>query len=394
MKQVVLLGSTGSIGCQALDIARAHPDRIRIAGLVAGRDVSRLASQIAEFQPDIFAVGDATAGAELLRRHPEWDRRCAGLGPDAVCSVAAAEADVVLNALLGYAGLRPSLAALAAGTDLALANKESMVVAGGLLRAAAASSGARIIPVDSEHSAIYQCLRAGRRGEVQRLLLTASGGPFRTLSIPEMARVSTADALRHPTWSMGSKISIDSATLMNKGLEILEAHALFDIDFDRIEVLVHPQSILHSMVEFVDGSMVGQLGTTDMRLPIWVALHDPERWPADFGRLDLASIGTLTFERLDTERFPCVGLAVSAGRQGGTYPAVLNAANEVAVAALLEERIRYLDIARLIEATLVEAGEDLAPEALDLDAIAAADARARRVAAQRVGLPVTPGAAP
>jgi 1-deoxy-D-xylulose-5-phosphate reductoisomerase len=390
MKRVVVLGSTGSIGRQALDIAREHPDRIGVVGLAANRDVARLAEQIAAFQPEIFAVGDAEAGARLLREHPEWKSRCAGFGVEAVSQVAATRAGIVLNGLLGYAGLRPSLAALAAGNDVALANKESMVVAGALLHAAAAATGARIVPVDSEHSAIDQCLRSGNRSEVRRLVLTASGGPFRTWSRDRMRAATLADALRHPTWSMGAKISIDSATLMNKGLEILEAHALFGIEFDAIDVIVHPQSIVHSMVEFIDGSVVAQLGTTDMRLPIWYALHAPERVTADFGRLDLAQVGTLSFEPLDGERFPCVGLAVEAGRLGGTAPAILNAANEVAVAALLEERIRYLDIPAVIEKTLA----DVAPHSgttLDLETIAAADADARRVASERVGLTHVPG---
>ena len=392
MKRVALLGSTGSIGRQTLDIAAAHPDRVRIVGLAAGRDVERLAQQIAAFEPEIFAVGDADAGARLLGEHPQWESRCAGFGPEAVCKVAAWSADVVLNGLLGYAGLRPSLAALAAGHDLALANKESMVVAGELLRAAAAAAGARIVPVDSEHSAIHQCLQAGRPTEVRRLVLTASGGPFRTWSPERLQRATVADALRHPTWNMGAKISIDSATLMNKGLEILEAHALFAIGYDAIDVLVHPQSIVHSMVEFVDGSVIAQLGTTDMRLPIWYALHAPERLAADFGRLDLAQVGSLTFEPLDRGRFPCVDLAVEAGRRGGTYPAVLNAANEVAVAALLAERIRYLDVPAVIESTLAEAGESVPAGRLDLATIAAADTRARQVAGRRVGLACTPEA--
>jgi 1-deoxy-D-xylulose-5-phosphate reductoisomerase len=391
MKRVVLLGSTGSIGRQTLDIVREHPDRIRIVGLAAGRDVARLAEQVAAFQPEIFAVGDAAAGAELLRAHPEWEARCAGFGAAAVSAVAAApRVDVVLNGLLGYAGLRPSLAALEAGTHLALANKESMVVAGELLRTAAAASGASIVPVDSEHSAIHQCLRAGGAAEVRRLVLTASGGPFRTWPRADLARATVADALRHPTWSMGAKISIDSATLMNKGLEIIEAHALFGVGYDSIDVLVHPQSIVHSMVEFVDGSVVAQLGTTDMRLPIWFALHAPERCAADFGRLDLARVGSLSFEALDRRRFPCVELAVEAGRKGGTYPAVLNAANEVAVAALLEERIRYLDVPAVIEATLAEAGESLPAARLDVGVIAAADSRARQAASRRVGLVTAP----
>jgi 1-deoxy-D-xylulose-5-phosphate reductoisomerase len=385
MKHVVVLGSTGSVGRQALDLARLHPDQVRVVGLTAGCNVDLLAQQLAEFQPDTFAVADPAAGERLLREHPEWRGRCAGLGPDAVCGVAASRADVVLNGLTGYAGLRPTLAALGAGTDLALANKESMVVAGELVRQAADRSGARLLPVDSEHSAIHQCLRAGRHGEVRRLVLTASGGPFRGRSRAELAGVTRADALRHPTWSMGPKISVDSATLMNKGLEVIEAHWLFGIDFDRIDILVHPQSIVHSMVEFVDGSVIAQLSTTDMRLPTWIALHDPERQPADFGRLDLAQIGTLSFETLDDACFPSVRLAVEAGRRGGVFPAILNAANEVAVEAFLDERLPFLDIPAVLETVLAAGERQAAAGRLDLEIIAAADARAREEARRCIG---------
>ena len=389
MKRVVVLGSTGSVGRQALDIAGAHPGEMGVVGLAAGRNVKLLAEQLVAFPAARFAVADLEAGEALLRSHPEWGSRCAGFGPAAVCAVAAGPADMVLNGLLGYAGLRPSLAALQAGIDLALANKESMVVAGELMCAAATASGARIVPVDSEHSAIHQCLRSGQAHEVRRLVLTASGGPFRTHTPEQMRRVTVADALRHPTWSMGEKITIDSSTLMNKGLEILEAHWLFGMDFDAIDVLVHPQSIVHSMVEFVDGSVIAQLGTADMRIPIWVALHDPARLPADFGRLDLARVGTLTFEPLDAERFPCVRLAVEAGRRGGTQPAALNAANEVAVEAFRAGRLGYLQVPEVIAAALADAGA--APEAgLDLESIATADRRARQVAGEWIAARTAP----
>jgi 1-deoxy-D-xylulose-5-phosphate reductoisomerase len=384
MKRVAVLGSTGSIGRQALDIGRAHPNDVEIVALAAGSNVGLLAEQLAAFTAARFAVADRAAGETLLQAHPEWETRCVGFGPEAVCAIASGPADVVLNGLLGYAGLRPSLAALTAGTDLALANKESMVVAGALMREAAMAHGARIIPVDSEHSAIYQCLRAGEQREVRRLILTASGGPFRTHTREQLCDVTVADALRHPTWNMGAKITIDSSTLMNKGLEILEAHWLFGMDFDAIDVLVHPQSIVHSMVEFVDGSVLAQMGTTDMRVPIWVALHDPARRPADFGRLDLARAGTLTFESLDAERFPCVRLAVEAGQRGGVEPAVLNAANEVAVEAFLAGRIRYVEIPQLIAAVLADC-RGTGAMTQQLEAIAAADRRAREVAAAWIG---------
>jgi 1-deoxy-D-xylulose-5-phosphate reductoisomerase len=384
MKRIVVLGSTGSIGRQTLDLARAYPDHLRIVALTAGKDTTRLQAQLDEFEPAVFAVGDAAAGERWLEQAPRWRDRCLGFGARAVCAAARQPADVVVNGLSGYAGLRPSLAALEAGTHLALANKESLVVAGPLLTAAAARSGVEIRAVDSEHSAIAQCLRAGGHGEVRRLVLTASGGPFRTWSRQRMARATVEDALRHPTWSMGAKITIDSATLMNKGLEILEAHALFGMPFDAIDVIVHPQSIVHSMVEFVDGSVVAQLGTPDMRLPIWIALQAPERVPAEFDRLDLTRTGDLTFEPLDGERFPCVGLAVAAGRRGGTFPAILNAANEVAVAAFLDHRIAYTDIATTVAAVLDGAPAWAPSGRLDLDTIATADARARDAARARL----------
>ncbi len=384
MKRITILGSTGSVGRQALEVARAAPDRLRVVALTAGRNVDLLVAQLDAFEPEVFAVADETAGAAALAARPQWRDRCAGFGAAAVCDVARHASDMVVNALLGYAGMRPTLSALVAGIDVALANKETMVVAGALVRRTAREHGVRIVPVDSEHSAIFQCLRAGSPAEVRRLILTASGGPFRTKTRAELDHVTLADALRHPTWNMGAKITVDSATMMNKGLEVIEAHCLFDVDYDRIDIVVHPQSIVHSLVEFVDGSVMAQMGTTDMRLPVWVALFDPKREPAEFARLDLARTGTLTFEALDGERFPCVGLAVAAGRQGGTAPAVLNAANEIAVAAFLEERIRYVDIPSVIEAALAES--DTTSGEAGLDAIAAADARARRVATRQVEL--------
>ena len=385
MKRVVVLGATGSVGRQTLDIVREHRERLQVVGLSAGANVDLLAHQIAEFQPAAFAVADAVVGEQFLASHPDLRARCVGVGTDSVCQLARVPADIVVNALLGYAGLRPTLAALASGTDVALSNKETMVVAGELVRRAADATGARILPVDSEHSAIFQCLRAGQRHEVRRLILTASGGPFRTLPRAEMQHITRAQALRHPTWSMGPKITIDSATMMNKGLEVLEARWLFDVDFDRIEILVHPESIVHSMVEFADGSVIAQLGPTDMRLPIWHALHEPERPEADFPRLDLAAVGSLSFEALDRERFPCVDLAVTAGRRGGLTPAILNAANEAAVAAFLDGRLRFLEVPELIGAVLEQAPEQ-APSTpvLDLESIHAADRWAREAASRFV----------
>jgi 1-deoxy-D-xylulose-5-phosphate reductoisomerase len=383
VKHIVVLGSTGSVGRQTLDVVRAHPADFRVVGLSAGRNDALLAAQLDEFTPEAFVLADATAAERLFAAHPGARARCAGVGASAICDLARLDADIVVNALLGYSGMRPTLAALERGTDVALSNKETMVVAGALVRRAADAHGARILPVDSEHSAIAQCLRAGAPDEVARLVLTASGGPFRSFDRERLRRVTVQDALRHPTWSMGRKITVDSATLMNKGLEILEARWLFDIDFDRIDVVVHPQSIVHSLVEYRDGSVMAQLGSTDMRLPIWYALHAPERPPAGFAPLDLARIGALTFEPLDRERFPCVDLALGAGRRGGVVPAVLNAANEVAVQAFLDEQIRYLEIAEVIAAT-IDACADLGSDALDLDQLERADARARDQATRLV----------
>jgi len=385
MQRIVILGATGSVGRQTLDIVREHPERFTVVGLSAGSNVDLFARQLAEFQPQHFAIADVPAGEALLAERPALRPHCVGLGAEAIAALAAAPADIVVNALLGYAGLRPTLAALQTGTDVALSNKESLVVAGELVRQAANASGARILPVDSEHSAIHQCLRAGARHEVRRLVLTASGGPFRTRTRAAMQHITPAEALRHPTWSMGAKITIDSATLMNKGLEVLEAHWLFDVDFDRIDILVHPESIVHSLVEFEDGSVLAQLGAADMRLPIWYALHAPERPPAAFARLDLAAVGALRFEALDRERFPAVDLAVRAGRRGGVFPGILNAANEVAVAAFLEARLRFLEISELLAAVLQEAegNPELAP-VLTLETLHQADAWARKAAGRFV----------
>lgn len=383
MKRVVVLGSTGSVGRQTLDIVREHRERFEVVGLSAGANTDLLSQQIDEFAPRHFVVADDVAGERLLARHAHVRESCLGIGAEALCDLARQPADIVINALLGYAGLGPTLAALSAGTDVALSNKETLVAAGELVRRAADGTGARILPVDSEHSAILQCLRAGHRREVRRLILTASGGPFRTYSRVEMRGITRREALRHPTWSMGAKITVDSATLMNKGLEVIEAHWLFEIDYDRIDIVVHPESIVHSLVEFQDGSVIAQLGPPDMRLPIWYALHAPERPQANFAMLDLPSVGRLRFEALDHERFPCVGLAVGAGRRGGLLPAILNAANEVAVAAFLDERLGYLDIPDLIEAVLKEAGAP-APASLDHDSIRDADAWAREAATRYI----------
>jgi 1-deoxy-D-xylulose-5-phosphate reductoisomerase len=357
---VVVLGSTGSIGTQALDVLSRHRDRYHVVALAAGRNTALLAEQAAAFDvPAERAVSclDQPEQLAALAAHPD--------------------ADVVLNAVVGFAGLPATLAALQAGKRLALANKESLIAAGPVVAKARAAGGGEIVPVDSEHSAIYQCLRAGRPSEVAELVLTASGGPFRGRTREDLARVSIDDALAHPTWNMGAKITIDSSTLMNKGLEVIEARELFGVEFDQINVVVHPQSIIHSMVTFVDGATIAQLSYPDMRLPIGLALGAPERLPEAYGAIDWAQMHELTFDVPDRETFRCLALAFEAGRVGGTAPAVLSAANEVAVEAFLAGRIGWLDIAKVVEETL-DRGTGNADEVSD---VLYADHRARENAA-------------
>jgi 1-deoxy-D-xylulose-5-phosphate reductoisomerase len=335
VRKVIILGSTGSVGTQALDVIRNRRDRYRVVALAAGRNNELLARQRAEF--DVA---------------PELARSCAD-DPGALAELAAhPDADVVLNAVVGFAGLPATLTALEAGKRLALANKESLIAGGPVVAKARAEGGGEIVPVDSEHSAVYQALRTGARHEVRRVLLTASGGPFRGRTGDELARVTVADALAHPTWDMGAKITIDSSTLMNKGLEVIEAHELFGIDFDSIEVVVHPQSIVHGMVEFTDGATVAQLSLPDMRLPIGLALGAPERLDEPFGPIDWARVGQLTFEPPDLDSFPALSLAYEAGRAGGAAPATLNGANEVAVAAFLDGRVPWLGITAVVDEVL------------------------------------------
>lgn len=353
---VVILGSTGSIGTQALDVISRHPDEYRVVALAAGGNRELLAEQARAFG----------VGPELAR---------SGFDQPGVLAELAAhpDADVVLNAVVGFAGLPATIAALEAGKRLALANKESLIAAGPVVAKARAAGGGEIVPVDSEHSAVWQCLRSGRSTEVARIILTASGGPFRGRTAAELETVTRADALRHPTWTMGAKITIDSSTLMNKGLEVIEAHELFGVDYDRIDVVVHPQSIVHGMVEFVDGATVAQLSEPDMRLPIGLALGAPDRFPEPFGAIDWTTLGTLTFEPPDRSTFRCLALAYEAGRAGGTAPAILSAANEVAVEAFLADRIGWARIAEIVEEVL-SAGAGSADEVSD---VLAADAVAR-----------------
>jgi 1-deoxy-D-xylulose-5-phosphate reductoisomerase len=366
MKSLSILGSTGSIGCSSLDVVAAMPDRFRVVALAAGRSIEKLAEQVARFRPHLVSIDRAEDVSRLERLLP------AGLGcrvvagreglDEAACH---ADADTVVGGLVGALGLRSAQAAVRAGKRLALANKEPLVVAGELILAEAKKSGAELVPVDSEHSAIHQALRSGRPGEAARLVLTASGGPFRERRLETFDAITVEDALAHPTWKMGPKITIDSATMMNKGLEVIEAHFLFGLPGEKIDAVIHPQSLIHSFVEFVDGSLVAQLAKNDMKFPIVYALSYPERLPNDFGRLDLVALSRLDFYELDARRYPALGLARAALAAGGGMPAVLNAANEVAVAAFLEGKISFPDIVNVVSATMETTGRTAAPASLD-----------------------------
>jgi 1-deoxy-D-xylulose-5-phosphate reductoisomerase len=353
MKRLVILGSTGSIGQNALAVVAEHPQEFQVVGLAAGRNVPVLAAQVKACRPSRVSVQDE-AGARALKARlagePPVDILVGSEG--AVAVAAAPEADLVVSAMVGAVGLEPTLAAVEAGKTVALANKETLVAAGSLVMAAVAKNGATLIPVDSEHSAIFQALEGQRREALRRLWLTASGGPFRTWPQDKLDAATPAQALKHPNWAMGAKITIDSATMMNKALEVIEASVLFGLPVSQIEVFVHPQSIIHSLVEFVDGSVLAQLGWPDMRLPIAYALTYPRRLPLQAEPLDLGKVATLTFERPDALRFPSLRLGYEAAEVGGTMPAVLNAANEVAVAAFLAGRLSFPGIPRVVEATM------------------------------------------
>ncbi len=353
MKRLAILGSTGSIGQSALAVVAEHPQEFRVVGLAAGKNVGVLAEQIRAVRPDRVSVQDEAVARDLresLAGHPSVEILA---GPEGAVSVAAApEADLVVSAMVGAVGLEPTLAAVEAGKTVALANKETLVAAGPLVMSAVAARGAVLIPVDSEHSAIFQALEGQRREEVRRLVLTASGGPFRSWPKQKLATATPAQALKHPNWDMGAKITIDSATMMNKALEVIEASVLFGLPVSQIEVCIHPQSIIHSLVEFVDGSVLAQLGWPDMRLPIAYALTYPRRLPLNSEPLDLGKVAQLTFERPDFERFPALRLGYQAAETGGTMPAVLNAANEVAVAAFLNGLLPFPGIPRVVEETM------------------------------------------
>ena len=379
MKHISLLGSTGSIGKQTLEVVAANPDKLKVRALAAHRSDELLEQQIRQFEPDIAVLSDKDAAARLAARYHGKTKILAG--DEGLLAAATYDgADTVLASMVGYAGLRPTLAAIECGKNIALANKETLVAAGSLVMAAVHKHGVSLTPVDSEHSAIFQSLRGGAEKEVKRLIVTASGGPFRGKKRSELENVTLAQCLKHPNWSMGPKVTLDSSTLANKGLEVMEAHWLFDMPYDKIDVVVHPQSIVHSLVEFCDGSVIAQLGEPDMRLPIQYALSWPDRFDYSFEQLDLVKAASLTFEAPDLEAFPSLKIAVDCGKAGGTLPCAFNAANEEAVNAFLHDKIRYLDIP-YITAAVTQAHDNVA--APQIEDIEQADAWAR-AEAQRV----------
>jgi 1-deoxy-D-xylulose-5-phosphate reductoisomerase len=390
MRRIAILGSTGSIGQSALAVVAAHRDRLRIVALAAGENIARFVEQVATFTPDTIAMSTPRALADACNVLKAAGTSASGIralsGAEGLIAVAThPDADVVLFASSGTAALDAVLAAIEAGKTIALANKEILVMAGAIVMEAARRKGVAVLPVDSEHNAVHQCLHARAVADVRRLILTASGGPFRDLPIEDIERVTPAEALRHPTWTMGPKITIDSATLMNKGLEVIEARWLFDCGPEQIAVLVHPQSIVHSMVEFVDGSIIAQLGVTDMRLPIQYAFSYPARWSAPLPPLDLARAGRLDFDTPDTAKFPCLGLAFRALEGDPGLPIVLNAANEVAVSAFLDHRIGFAAIPALIRAAM-DAYEERGPQPVrELEDVRAIDGWARTFATAAAG---------
>lgn len=350
-RRITILGSTGSIGTSALDVVRHYPDRLEVVGLAAHSNIDVLAEQVREFRPEFVAVADRDAARELSGQLP--DLRIVP-GPEGLEEVAAAPADVVLCGIVGAVGLKPVLSAIAAGNAIALANKEPLVMAGPLIMERARAKGVTVLPVDSEHNAIFQCLQGHRVEDVQCIHLTASGGPFYSKPRESLVGVTPAQATRHPTWNMGAKISVDSATLMNKGLEVVEAMWLFGLPLEKVEVVIHPQSIVHSLVEFTDGSILAHLGLTNMKFPIQYALTWPERVPEPMGRLDLTTMRELTFAKPDFSEFPCLAYAMEAARAGGTAPAILNAANESAVAAFCRGQIEFLRISEVVRDVMDE----------------------------------------
>ena len=372
MKKITVLGSTGSIGTQSLEVIKAHPDRFRVEALTCGKNKKKLEEQIEKFRP-AFAVTEREEDAhDLMRKFPRTEF---SWGEKGLIEAAEGGCDMVLNALMGMRGLAPTYAAIQAGKDIALANKETLVAGGELVMDAAAKAGVKLLPVDSEHSAIFQCLEGNQNRPVKKILLTASGGPFRGYTKEQLENVTLAQALKHPKWKMGAKITIDSATMMNKGLEVIEARWLFDVEAEKIQILVHPQSIVHSAVEFMDNSVIAQLGVPDMGLPIQYALTYPERRPSRSDRLDFTAYpGGLHFYAPDLEALPCLALAMRCARTGGTAPTVMNAANEVAVHLFLDHKIGYHSIYESVAAAVDAIAPAAAP---DLDVIRAADQEAR-----------------
>jgi 1-deoxy-D-xylulose-5-phosphate reductoisomerase len=392
VKAITLLGSTGSIGTQTLDIVEHNPDKFRIVGLAAGSNVEMLAQQVHKFRPEIVAIGNEAKLPELKAALAQLDYRPTIVaGAAGTIEVAAyGDAQSVVTGIVGCAGLLPTIAAIKAGKDIALANKETLIAGGPVVLPLVAKHGVKLLPADSEHSAIFQCLQGVPPGGLRRIILTASGGAFRDLPIEKLATVKVADALKHPNWTMGQKITIDSATLMNKGLEVIEAHYLFGLDYDRIEIVIHPQSIIHSLIEVQDTSVLAQLGWPDMRLPLLYALSWPDRIYTEWEKFDLVKAGDLTFRAPDHLKYPCMQLAYAAGRAGGSMPAVLNAANEQAVALFLAEQISFLDIPKVIEKVCDNHRVDfnLTPS---LDDILAADIWARKMVLEisQQAIPVT-----
>ncbi len=379
MKAITILGSTGSIGTQTLDIVSQYPDQFRVVGLAAGRNVEMLIAQIRQFRPQIVAISEEDKLPQLQAAIADIDPQPILLaGQSGVIEVARyGDAESVVTGIVGCAGLLPTIAAIEAGKDIALANKETLIAGGPVVLPLVEKHGVKLLPADSEHSAIFQCLQGVPSGGLRRILLTASGGAFRDWSVDKLAQVKVADALKHPNWSMGRKITVDSATLMNKGLEVIEAHYLFGLDYDRIDIVIHPQSIIHSLIELQDTSVLAQLGWPDMRLPLLYALSWPDRIYTDWQQLDLVKAGDLTFKAPDHQKYPCMQLAYAAGRAGGSMPAVLNAANEQAVALFLDEKIEFLDIPRCIEWVCDRHSSNNSPNPA-LDDIVAADQWARQ----------------
>jgi len=382
LKRIAILGSTGSIGRSALQVVEQFPDRLQVVALAAGRNIDLLAEQIHRFRPRLAAVFDLQLAKDLTSRLQPGIEVEVVAGSQGYQQVAScAEAEMILSSMVGAAGLIPTLSAIRAGKDVALANKETLVMAGALVMGEVRRSQVELLPVDSEHNAIFQAMEGHRREDLKRILLTASGGPFLNMPKEQLESVTPTQALAHPNWAMGPKISIDSATLMNKGLEVIEAKWLFDLPVEKIDVHVHPQSIVHSMVEYVDGSVIAQMGIPDMRIPIAYALAYPERLELDLPRLDFFTVQSLTFQEPDLNRFPCLKLAFAACKAGGTMPAVLNAANEVAVQAFLDSRIPFSGIPRLVNKAMEEHALDPAAE---LEAILEADAWARRLTEEEI----------